>query len=323
VTAVLAAPVAFSMAAARSEIRRGETVAYTITATNLGGGPFDVADHVPPGFTYVAGTASVNGVATTPAVSGQTMSFAGISPVAGEIAVHLSLRAPAAAATGDVTNRARLYLNASGELLASTGATVTIKEDHVFDCGDIIGRVFDDLNGNGTADDGETGLAAVRVATVKGILVTTDKHGRFHLSCADVPNAEIGSNFLMKLDTRSLPEGYRVTTENPRDVRLTRGKVTKLNFGAHKARGLALTLSRDAFEKNSVKLKSKWASGIDRLISLMQQAQGNLTLSYRCKSFAPIAEQRLAHVEKLIQARWAANGGAPLTITTRVECGQE
>jgi uncharacterized repeat protein (TIGR01451 family) len=324
VTSVLAAPVAFSMAAARSEIRRGETVAYTITATDLGSGPFDVADFMPPGFIYVPGSASVNGIATTPTVSGQTLSFASISPVAGAITIQLSLRASAGLVTGDATNRARLYLNATGELLASANANVAIREDHVFDCGDIIGRVFDDLNGNGIADDGEPGLAAVRIATVRGVLITTDKNGRFHLSCADVPNAEIGSTFLMKLDTRTLPDGYRVTTENPRDVRLTRGKVTKLNFGAHKARSLALTLNRDAFEKNSVKLKSKWAGGIDRLVSLLQQAQGNLTLSYRCTSFAPIAEQRLAHVEELIQARWAETGGAaPLKIATRVECGKE
>jgi uncharacterized repeat protein (TIGR01451 family) len=324
VTPVLAAPAALSKVAARSEIRRGEMVAYAITASNLGTGPFDVADIMPPGFTYVTGTASINGAAATPAISGQTLSFASISPVAGTITTTLTLRAPTSLSTGNVINRARLYLNATGALLASASANVAIKEDHVFDCGDIIGRVFDDLNGNGTADDGETGLAAVRIATVKGVLVTTDKTGRFHLSCADIPNAEIGSTFLMKLDTRSLPEGYRVTTENPRDVRLTRGKVTKLNFGAHKARGLALTLNRDAFEKNSVKLKSKWAGGIDRLVTLMQQAQGSLTLSYRCTSFAPIAEQRLAHVEELIQARWAANGGgAPFKITTRLECGQE
>jgi uncharacterized repeat protein (TIGR01451 family) len=324
VTPVLAAPVALSMAAARSEIRRGDMVAYTITASSLGSGPFDIADRIPPGFSYVAGTATINGAVATPAISGQTLSFAGIAPVAGTINTTLTLRASTSLSTGNVINRARLYLNATGALLASASATVAIKEDHVFDCGDIIGRVFDDLNGNGTADDGETALAGVRIATVKGILVTTDKTGRFHLSCADIPNAEIGSTFLMKLDTRSLPEGYRVTTENPRDVRLTRGKVTKLNFGVHKARGLALTLNRDAFEKNSIKLKSKWAGGIDRLVALMQQAQSSLTLSYRCTSFAPIAEQRLAHVEELIQARWAESGGEmPLKITTRVECGQE
>lgn len=323
VTPVISAPAALSMVAARSEIRRGEMVAYTITASSLGSGPFDIADLMPPGFTYVAGTAMINGAAATPAISGQTLSFAGISPVAGTITTTLTLRASTSLSSGNVINRARLYLNATGALLASASATAAIKEEHVFDCGDIIGRVFDDLNGNGSADDGEPGLAGVRIATVKGVLITTDKTGRFHLSCADIPNAKIGSTFLMKLDTRTLPEGYRVTTENRRDVRLTRGKGMKLNFGAHKARGLALTLNRDAFEKNSIKLKSKWASGIDRLVSLMQQAQGSLTLSYRCTSYAPIAKQRLAHVEELIQARWAESGGAPLTIITRVECGQE
>lgn len=324
VTPVQAGAVALSKTAARSEVRRGETVAYTITASNLGSGPFDVADLMPPGFSYAAGSALVNGAAATPAASGQTLSFANVSPVAGAITVKLTLRAGATLSAGEFVNRARLHLNATGALLASASARVSVKEEQVFDCGEIIGRVFDDLNGNGYADDGEPGLPAVRIATVKGLLITTDKNGRFHLSCADVPDATIGSNFLMKLDTRTLPEGYLVTSENPRDVRLTRGKVSKLNFGASRTRGLDLTLSREAFDGNSVELKSKWAGGIDRLIALLRQSRGSLRLSYRCASFAPIAAQRLARVAELIQARWAEAGGqAPLIITTRVECGQQ
>ena len=309
---------------ARSEIRRGERAMYTITASNLRLGPYDVADIMPPGFDFVAGSATVNGVAAVPAQSGNTLTFPAVAPDAlATITIKLQLLSSTTLSTGRFINKARLYLNATGDLLASAEVAVTIKEEHVFDCGEIIGRVFDDLNSNGYADEGEPGLAGVRVATVKGVLVTTDEHGRFHVTCADVPNAAIGSNFLMKLDTRTLPLGYALTTENPRDVRLTRGKITKLNFGVSKRHDVNLDLTRDAFNGNTTNLKTKWQSGVGRLVSLLTQGKGALTITYRCGQYAPIVDDRLAAVKELVEARWDQEGGnKPLKITTRVECGK-
>ncbi len=325
VTPIVTINPALSKTAARSTIRRGERVEYTIAATALGTGPYDVADLMPPGFTFVTGSATVNGVAAAPAISGKTLTFANITPNAQRrITVKLSLRAAASTTmqTGEFLNRARLYLNGTGQLLADASARVTIKEEAIFDCGEIIGRVFDDVNNNGYMDDGEVGLPGVRVVTVKGLLVTTDAHGRFHVTCADVPNAQIGSNFLMKLDPRTLPAGYTLTSENPRDVRLTRGKITKINFGASKRREVALDLTRDAFG-GGIDLKPKFASGVDRLVSLLRQGKGQLTITYRCGAYAPIADERLEAVEELVQAKWKQEGGnKPLKITTRVECGK-
>jgi len=310
--------------AARSEIRRGEQVAYTITATNLSAGTFDIADIMPAGFDFIAGTATANGIAVAPDQSGHTLSFANLSANAqGRIIVKLSLLASTSLSTGEFINRARIYDHATGTLLAEARAAVRIKEEHVFDCGEIIGRVFDDANNNGYMDEGEVGLPGVRVVTVKGLLITTDKYGRFHVTCADVPNAQIGSNFIMKLDPRTLPAGYALTTENPRDVRLTRGKITKLNFGASKQRSVALDLTRDAFNGNTIDLKPKFATGIDRLVTILGQSRGALTITYRCGQHAPIADDRVVAVEELIQAKWKQEGGSkPLKITTRVECGK-
>ncbi len=322
VTIVTIVPPVLTKTAARSTVRRGERVEYTITATELGRGPYDVADIMPPGFSFVEGSATVNGVAATPAWSGKTLTFANISPVARKITVKLSLIASASNSTGDFINRARIYANASGQLLAEAQARVTIREEHVFDCGEIIGRVFDDVNSNGYMDDGEIGLPGVRVVTVNGLLVTSDKHGRFHVTCADVPNGQIGSNFLMKLDVRTLPAGYALTSENPRDARLTRGKITKLNFGAAKRCNVALDLTKDAFSKG-VDLKSKYSNGLDRLVSLQKQCKGQLAMTYRCGVYAPIADERLDAVEELLQAKWKQEGGnKPLKITKRVECGK-
>ncbi len=325
VTPVVKIDPAVSKTANRASIRRGERVEYTITATALGTGPYDIVDILPAGMTFIEGSASVDGVAKVPAISGKTLTFTAIKPKKTRIIViKLSMQASASTTTqtGETINRAKLYLNATGDFLAEGQARVIIKEEAVFDCGEIIGRVFDDLNNNGYMDDGEPGLPGVRVVTVKGLLVTTDKFGRFHVTCADIPNAQIGSNFLMKLDPRTLPAGYVLTTENPRDVRLTRGKITKLNFGASKQRDVALDLTRDAFG-SGLDLKPKFAAGLDRLVSLMSQGRGALTITYRCGAYAPVADDRVQAVAEALQAKWKQEGGnKPLKITTLVECGK-
>ncbi|NMD08757.1 MAG: DUF11 domain-containing protein, partial [Phyllobacteriaceae bacterium] len=321
VTTIVSPPVVLTKTVAKSEIVRGERVSYTITAASLRAGPYDITDIMPPGFDFVPGSATVNGAAATPVESANVLSFASIPPVAGRIVVKLQLTASATIGTGSYINRAQVLFSANGNLLGTAQVPVLVKEEHVFDCGEITGRVFDDLNSNGYADEGEPGLPGVRVVTVKGMLITTDKKGRFHVPCADVPNAMIGSNFLMKLDTRTLPADYKLTTENPRDVRLTRGKVTKLNFGASKDRNIDLELRRDAFAGTGVDLKDEWLTGVDRLVTLLAQGRGELNITYRCQQFAPIANDRVLVVKDLVAQRWQAAGHeTPLKINTRVEC---
>ncbi|MBL8792099.1 MAG: DUF11 domain-containing protein [Rhizobiales bacterium] len=323
VQAVAVPPPNFTKTVAKSEIHRGERVEYTITATSLRDGPYDITDIMPPGFNFVTGTASVNGVAFTPVQSGNVLTFANLSPdpVNDRLIIKLKLVAPASLATGRHVNRARIMDTATGGILATAQVAVTIKEEHVFDCGDVIGRVFDDLNADGYANDGEPGIPGVRVVTVNGLLVTTDRNGRFHVPCADIPDAAIGSNFLMKLDPRTLPAGYRLTSENPRDVRLTRGKVTKLNFAAARDRDLALDLRREAFLGDGVDLRDEWLSGVDRLVGLLAQGRGGLSITYRCSRYAPVAATRVQVVKDLVAARWREAGhAAPLKISTRVEC---
>lgn len=104
------------------------------------------------------------------------------------------------------------------------------------ECSDVTGTVFEDRNGNGYREPGEAGLAGVRLATLSGLLVRTDAAGRFHIACPDTPGGSFGAAFVLKLDTRTLPSGYRLTTENPRMVRLARGTATQFSFGARPGR---------------------------------------------------------------------------------------
>ena len=280
-------------------------------------------DIIPPGFDYVANSATVNGVALEPVIAGRNLTFEGpiVAPdPGGDITIELTLIATVAVTTGPHVNTAQLIDPATDQVVGTARATVTVLAEHVFDCGDIIGKVFDDRNRSGSQDEGEPGLAGVRLVTVKGVLITTDKHGRFHVACADVPDADIGSNFILKLDTRTLPSGFKMTTANPRIVRLTAGKASKLNYGAAITRLVRFDMTEEAFAPGSAKLKAQWLRAVDKLISVLATDKSTLRLTYIAKTKdKKLVAERIAGVEKLILSRWAEQGGGyELPIETRV-----
>ena len=306
-----------------TQVRRGERVPYVITANDTTLALARIVDIIPPGFDYVADSALVNGVALEPTIAGRNLTFDGLDVfpnAGGDITIELTLIATVAVTTGPHVNTAQLIDPATDIVVGTARATVTVLAEHVFDCGDIIGKVFDDRNRNGTQDEGEPGLAGVRLVTVKGVLITTDKHGRFHVTCADVPDADIGSNFILKLDTRTLPSGFKMTTANPRIVRLTAGKASKLNFGASIARMVRFDMTEEAFAAGSVKLKGQWLRAVDKVISVLEADKSTLRLTYIAKTKdKQLSAERMAAVEKLISERWAEQGGGyELPIETRV-----
>ncbi|TXR49312.1 hypothetical protein [Phyllobacterium endophyticum] len=240
-----------------------------------------------------------------------------------DLTIRLQMLALSTAEPGKHTNRARLDEAGGGQLAPEASATIEIIIDPVFDCGDIAGKVFDDVNNNGYADPDEPGLPGVRVATVKGLLVTTDKHGRFHVACADLPDKRIGSNFIMKLDPRTLPTGYSVTTENPRVIRLTAGKMSKLNFGASIGRVVRLDLTDGAFEDGTTALKKEWSDSLDGLVEVLKAQPSTLRIFYLVTIARKLAEERLAEIGEDIGKRWKVAGGTyELNIETRTEADQ-
>ena len=319
----IAAPggqVTLTKAAARKLVRYGESVTYTITAVNSAAssaGLVTIADRMPAGFRFVEGSATINGVAAAPIANGQLLTFGPLPLAAGAtVEVQLTLEVLTSAGTGIHTNRANI-LNALGAALAAeASAAVEIKADPVFDCTDIIGKVFDDKNRNGIQDAEsspylpEPGLAGVRLATVRGTLITTDKYGRFHVPCADVPDDATGANFILKLDARTLPTGYRLTTENPKVVRLTPGKIAKINFGAAIGRVVRLDLNGEAFAAGSTVLNAKWREGMDDLVRILLDEQSTLRITYQAaKGEGDLAKRRVSAAVKLVKEIWADKGG--------------
>ena len=293
-------------------VSRGGLVPYTVTVNNAADSlpvtAASVVDHLPPGFRYRQGSASVDGVMIEPQVSGRDLRWPGLAVNSGQTrTVRLVLVVGAGVGEGEYTNQA-WAADASQRVISNiAAATVRIVPDPTFDCSDIIGKVFDDKNLNGYQDDGEPGIANVRVVTARGLLVTTDADGRFHVPCASVPQADRGSNFVMKLDERTLPSGYRLTTENPRDVRVTRGKLVKLNFGAAIHKVFRLELDERAFVPGEDRLLDSWAAQLPALITALQAHPAVLRLAY-----SPLSRQasRLDALQAELRRRYAQRDGA-------------
>lgn len=238
----------------------GDLIPYTITVRNAEAAqraPVDVIDILPPGLKYVTGTASVNGVAAEPVANDRELRWLRQTiPANGTVTYKLTVVVGAGVTTGDRVNTGVARNNLNADEISNRGqAVVSIVPSAVFDCSEVIGKVYDDLNGNGYQDQGEPGIPGARLATVNGELITTDEFGRYHITCAAVPDAQIGSNFVLKLDERTIARGYAPTTDNPQSIRLTRGKVSELNFGVHKAATTAVDIDTNAFIAGGTTLK--------------------------------------------------------------------
>ncbi len=301
-----------------TNVRVGQLVPYTITVQNRAAGSFtnlDVRDMLPAGFGYRKGTAAVDGAAREPSISGRTLTWSGLSFAAGSShVIRLLLVVGSGVQSGEFSNFAGVYdpaipVSANPVLAPLARADVRVVPDAVFDCTDIIGKVFDDRNGNGVQDRGEAGLAGVRLATVQGWLVTTDPAGRFHIACGAIPDADRGSTFELKLDPRTLPTGYTVTTENPRTIRVTAGKMADLTFGATLRRLVDISMTAEAFVPGTSELRSEWRDRIaTRAIDSTDRRPTRVRLHYAAEGPGdPLARARLDQVAALLRQIWHDN----------------
>jgi len=222
---------------------------------------------------------------------------------------------------GEYVNRAQVVNPATGTAISEeANATVRVVPDPDFDCTDVIGKVFDDGNLNGRQDDGERGLPGVRVVTARGLISTSDEHGRFHITCAAVPDEDRGSNFILKLDERSLPTGYRMTTENPRVQRATRGKMLRFSFGATIHRVVRIDIADGVFEPGTTELRMQWTHKIDQLLEELKKGPSVLRLSY-LGDVEPegLVRERLDALKNEITRQWEqSDGGYRLNIETEI-----
>ena len=329
-----------------SVVERGDIVPYEITVTNENTflvGPVDLVDTLPPGFLFVPGSSSLAGET----VSGRRITWPGITiPASSSITVTIEARILNGANPGELTNTVELFDSSTGEPVAPPAtATVRMLPEPVFDCGEVIGKVFRDHNGNGHQDPEaagaitnqdifadkwggkvspaispdnfiEDGVPNARLATVDGTVITTDENGLFSVPCAMLPE-DRGSNFILKLDERSLPAGYRVTTENPRVVRLSPGMMSEMNFGVAIGRVVRVDLGPAAFRDGE--MTPELRAGIATLLPQIADELATLRLSFHVPQSADAddiraARQAMRKVDLHIRREWRDVGSGKLLI---------
>ncbi|WP_198389296.1 DUF7507 domain-containing protein [Roseovarius faecimaris] len=335
-----------SKTAPREYVLQGDVVPWVIEVTNNGvvdTQTVNVIDRLPAGFLYQDGSATINGAVATVTVNDGVVAFPPVDVAPGAtVVLQLSTFVSSSVQPGIHTNYADL-IDPDGNV-ETASASVVLSAEPVFDCGTVIGKVFDDVNQNGYQDEarepgipvglvanddiylggkggkgklapparvepqGEPGIPGVRIYTVKGEVYTTDEHGRFHVACADLPR-DIGSNFTMKIDTRSLPAGYRLTTENPRAVRLTPGKTTKLNFGATISRLVRIDVANNAFIPGSNDPKPEFTAALARAVMKFSNQPSTVRISYLLKGEDNrTARVRMRKVEAELRQIWRKEG---------------
>ncbi|MGI9272112.1 MAG: THxN family PEP-CTERM protein [Woeseiaceae bacterium] len=293
-------------------VTRGQIVPYTITISNSFGVDLQdvtIVDRFPAGFRYVEGSARFDNVETEPTIVGRELIWSNLAlAIDGRHEIKLLLAIGAGVTEGEFVNRAQAISSLTGTVMSEQAeATVRLVPDPTFDCTDVTGKVFDDGNRNGYQDNDETGLAGVRVVTASGLAATTDAHGRYHFTCAITPNETRGSNLVIKLDDRSLPSGFRVSTRPVQVQRATRGKALRVNFGASIHRVVGLDIADPVFEPGSIEIRNQWRSRIDILLTELEKAPAVLRLSYVADvETKALVEERLNAIQEQIMTAWTA-----------------
>jgi len=319
----LSGAVAITKTSSLTNVTRGSLVPYTITVTNVYGVPLDdisIVDHFPAGFKYRAGSARLDGTPAEPVINGRELVWDNLELRTNQKrTIQLLLVAGSGVSEGEYVNRASVLNNATGRSVSGEAtATVRVTADPDFDCTDVIGKVFDDHNLDGVQGPDEKGLSDVRVVTTRGLIASTDEYGRFHITCAAVPDEDRGSNFILKLDERSLPSGYRMTTENPRVLRVTRGKMIRFHFGATIHRVVRIDIADGIFEPGTSEIRTQWRPRIAQLLEELKKAPSVLRLSYLGDvESKDLVRERLEALKRTITNQWKQpDTGYRLTIET-------
>jgi uncharacterized repeat protein (TIGR01451 family) len=293
-------------------VTRGQLVPYTITINNAIGASLQgeqVVDRYPAGFRYVPGSARLDGVPSEPKLAAGQLVWNGLNFGSSDHrTIVLLLAVGTGIGEGEFVNRAQVIDGLTGKPLSGEAtARVRVVPDQTFDCTDVFGKVFNDVNRNGVQDNGEDGLPGVRVVTATGLGATTDQYGRFHITCAITPNEDRGSNFVLKLDDRTLPSGFRMSTDQVQIKRATRGKALKFDFGASIHRVVAIDLSDAAFEAGKTEIRVQWQPRVNLLLEELRKAPSVLRLSYVADTEdEALVDRRLEAFKRQLTEAWDA-----------------
>jgi uncharacterized repeat protein (TIGR01451 family) len=236
---VIKEEITIAKTANKTEVTPGEIITFTNTIVNKSGvvkSNISITDDLPPGFTYIEGSVRSNGVAVEGVVKigsndGLQFNLANIPASRDERTVSYQARVSIGVNYGSYNSSAvvvddRNTAIISDDLALSRRASLTIKvvPDSFFDLSTIIGKVFNDANGNGYQDSGEKPIPYAKLWTSKAQIITTDIYGRYHLA-----NVEPG-RMSIKINKSSLPKNTKIISRTTQIIDVKAGIPQKVNF---------------------------------------------------------------------------------------------
>ncbi len=200
----------------------GDIISYRIQVKNATASTISdavVRDRLPESFVYAEGTAEIqtgaNAQKIEPEINGNELVFhIGDLAAGGSATISYRVRIGASATEGDHFNSAFVTgTQPNGGSISTQPARALVRvRGGVFSMRQvIIGRVFEDGNGNGNFDAGERPVSGARVYMNNGQSVVTDSAGQYNL-----PAVSAGS-VVLSLDPTSVPSGYHLQAEDGRN----------------------------------------------------------------------------------------------------------
>ena len=246
----------------KKDVQVGDIVTYTVPIENPTSSDITnvyLEDTIPAGFKYLEGKVTLDGQTIANPTGTRPLTF-DIGTVSANTTKTLKyqLVVGSGVTLGNYENIA--WAKYSDGTIVSNLASETVKvtPSALFDLGSIIGKVFWDLNENGrqdpldvrgrmldaktknsniqsspsniyhlTSNRTEAGIPDVQIITADGTVITTDKHGKYHL-----PALEPGRH-LLRLNEQTLPANSYLTTDKAIIVDITPGLIAKVNFGVN------------------------------------------------------------------------------------------
>jgi uncharacterized repeat protein (TIGR01451 family) len=226
-------PLEITKTANKKTVVNGDIITYDVKIRNNSMWDMlnvNVIDEITNGFKYVEKSAYVDNTqfpVSNTQISNRIATFK-LTNVPGHKITHFTyqVRVGSGISPGTYKTKALTWDRVRDwQMSNETSCEIDVVADALFTLGTIIGKVFYDLNENGIQDKGENGIPNVTLATEYGVVVETDKDGKYH-----IPAVPPGTH-LVKVNSATLPIGSVFTSENPYMVKITEGLLAKVNFG--------------------------------------------------------------------------------------------
>jgi outer membrane protein OmpA-like peptidoglycan-associated protein len=226
-------------------------------------------------------------------------------------------------------NGISLTMNASGQVRTNTSDAIAMPELERRVSQIAEGYLVEYIIRNQGID--EHGIPGVRIATVEGVLVETDAFGRFSLQGVLGGPWNRGRNFIMKVDTVTLPPGSEFTTDNPLVRRITPGIPVRFDFGVKLPSGLMVgaeeamevEIGQVFFSNDSAEVRKQYEPVIIKIAEQVRRNPETEVVISATGATPELAYERAKAVREALLAVLTPEESSRLKVSLRESLGSE